>query len=417
MNNDLLMVGSIPLDTAEDVFKMFGKPLGRFMPAVPDGEVGPRKHWISRVHYQVLAGHPELDIVRRPRPENGVERPNPRDASDSWQFKVKDGIDHVRFGDPGWRLGYARDAINSYFVFKTMRDQGKLPAHLRFQVSLGSVNSTLPARIFPDVNDLNKIHPGFEAALGAEVAKIVEKIPNQDLAIQWDCATEVQDAYGAIPGFSADTAIERSVAPIRRLSPKIPETVALGYHLCFGTLGGWPRFQPNDLSGAVKLAARSVVGTGIAAFLGLGALVAGSGVVSWMVLDGPPRMQVTAPVPDSLNDALRRRGILAQDDTAVFAFSPAGDQDLTLLVVAEHRIAVAAPRRLRGYPRDGMAYTFTPRWRAGPRFAFILLPARARPDTVFAGLSPRGVWDIARAVNRLLPGGFRLRPPRTPAGL
>jgi len=30
--------------------------------------------------------------------------------------------------------------------------------------------------------------------------------------------------------------------------------VALGYHLCFGTLGGWPRFQPNDLGETVKLA-------------------------------------------------------------------------------------------------------------------------------------------------------------------
>jgi hypothetical protein len=221
---------------------------------VPDGEVGPRKHWISRVHYQVLAGHPELEIVRRPRPENGVERLNPRDAADSWQFKVRDGVEQVKFGDPGWRLGYARDAINSYFMFRTMREKGSLSPHLRFQVSLASVNSTLPPRIFPDVSDVDRIRPGFEAALTAEVAKIVEKIPNADLAIQWDCATEVQDAYGALPGFSGDDAIERSVAPIRRMSPKIPETVALGYHLCFGTLGGWPRFQPDDLSGAVKLA-------------------------------------------------------------------------------------------------------------------------------------------------------------------
>ena len=30
--------------------------------------------------------------------------------------------------------------------------------------------------------------------------------------------------------------------------------VALGYHFCFGTLGGWPRFQPDDLGQAVELA-------------------------------------------------------------------------------------------------------------------------------------------------------------------
>ena len=65
------------------VFETFGKPLGALMSAMPDGEVGPRRHWISRVHYQVLAAHPELEIVQRPAPdENGVEHQFPRNARD-----------------------------------------------------------------------------------------------------------------------------------------------------------------------------------------------------------------------------------------------------------------------------------------------------------------------------------------------
>ena len=253
MTADLLLIGSIPYDTVTEVFENFGAELGSHLSTIPDGEVGPRRHWISRVHYQVLSGHPELETVRRPKPENGVERLNPRDAGDSWQFKVKPGVDKVRFGDPGWRLGFARDAINSYFIFRTLRENGRLPRHLRFQVSIPSVNSTLPPRIFPDVDDLAKIRPGYQDALAAEIAKIVEKIPNDDLAIQWDCATEVQDAYGAIPGFAKETALERSIGQIKAISPTIPQKVALGYHLCFGTLGGWPRFAPSDLSGAVEL--------------------------------------------------------------------------------------------------------------------------------------------------------------------
>ena len=75
MSGELLLVGSIPLDTPEDVFRTFGKPLGKYLFAMPDGEVGPRRHWISRVHYQVLAAHPELEVVQHPAPdENGVER-------------------------------------------------------------------------------------------------------------------------------------------------------------------------------------------------------------------------------------------------------------------------------------------------------------------------------------------------------
>jgi hypothetical protein len=192
--------------------------------------------------------------VRYPAPENGVERRNPRNAGDSYLFRVKAGVDQVRFGDAGWRIGYARDAINSYFVFKTLREKGELPQHLRFQVSLASVNSALPPRIFPDQADIAKIRPGFTDALAAEVATIVKHIPDADLAIQWDCATEVQDAYGAVPGLPKDGAIERNALQFRTLNRGLPEEVQLGYHFCFGTLGGWPRFAPDDLSATVDLA-------------------------------------------------------------------------------------------------------------------------------------------------------------------
>jgi hypothetical protein len=45
------------------------------------------------VHYHVLAAHPELEVVQRPGPdENGVERLFPRNASESWWFRVKEGV-------------------------------------------------------------------------------------------------------------------------------------------------------------------------------------------------------------------------------------------------------------------------------------------------------------------------------------
>ena len=255
MSDELLLVGSIPLETVEEVFETFGAPLGEHMSAIPDGEVGPRSHWISRVHYQVFAGHPELEITRRPRPDDGVERLHPHDASDGWEFKIRDGVERVRFGDPGWRLGVTRDAVNSYFVFRSLREKGVLAEHLRFQVSIPSVNSVCPPRIFPVPGDLDRIKPGYEAAIAAELDKIVEKIPPRDLAIQWDCSSELQDAYGAVAGFSPDEdMIERNVRHMRGLSSRIPGDALLGFHLCFGTLGGWPRFQPDDLGGAVTLA-------------------------------------------------------------------------------------------------------------------------------------------------------------------
>ncbi len=254
MGTDLLLVGSIPYDTVEQVFDTFGTALGPSLAAMPDGEVGPRAHWISRVHYWVLALHPDIEVIQQPPLEDGRERMAPRSAKDSWRFRVRAGAGDIRFGDPGWRLGYARDAINSYFVFRTKRAEGRLPPTLRFQVSMPSINSALPPRIFDSLEDRAKVVPGYEAALAAELRTILAHIPADDLAIQWDCSTDLQDAYGAVAGLSPETVLERNTEPMQRMNPLIPEQAQLGYHLCFGTLGGWPRFAPDDLSGGVRLA-------------------------------------------------------------------------------------------------------------------------------------------------------------------
>jgi hypothetical protein len=258
----LLLVGSVPLETAEDVMRAFGTPLGAYMATMPDGEVGDRQWWVLRLAFQVFNGHPDLETIRRPAPDDGVERLVPRDRADSWQFKVKDGVERVRFGQSGWRLGFARDAINSYFVFKTLRAQGALARHLRFQVSIPLVNSVVTARTFPRAGDLERVRSGYESALKSEIAKILEKIPPQDLAIQWDCSWEITDVYGAIPGFSKEGAIERNLGQVRNLSSDIPEDVHLGLHVCFGTFGGWPRFAPDDLGEAVNFVNAAIAHAG-----------------------------------------------------------------------------------------------------------------------------------------------------------
>ena len=168
----------------------------------------------------------------------------------------------MRFGEPGWRLGYARDAINSYFVFKTLRENGELAGHLRFQVSLPSVNSALPPRIFPDQNDIAKVRPGYQDALAAEIGTIVSKIPPKDLAIQWDCATEVQDAYGAVPGYPAEGGVERSLDQFRKLSPLVPVRRAARLSLLLRHAWRLAAVCPEDLSATVELANATIEASG-----------------------------------------------------------------------------------------------------------------------------------------------------------
>ena len=64
------------------------------------------------------------------------------------------------------------------------------------------------------------------------------------------------------PGYSAEGAIERNVAQFRTSRRASPRASQLGYHFCFGTLGGWPRFAPADLSATVELANATVEASG-----------------------------------------------------------------------------------------------------------------------------------------------------------
>ncbi len=261
MSHDLLLVGSVPLDTAEEVFLACGGALGQHIPYLPDGETDDRIWWVNMLAYRVFHGHPDIETVVRPPRADGVETWKPKDRDEWWAFKVREGVEEVRFGDPGWRLGYARDAIHSYFVFRTLREKGLIPAGVRFQVSLPMTNSAIDV-FFHDPADYDRIKPGFEAAMRAEIAKILEKIPAEDLAIQWDCCVEVMDLEGSFPWTPTTGVLERNLAPIERLSPHIPEAVALGYHLCYGTLGGWPMVRPKTLATSVRFANEAVARSG-----------------------------------------------------------------------------------------------------------------------------------------------------------
>lgn len=42
---EMLLVGSMPFDTVEDVFRECGSILGDCLASLPDGEVGDRRNW------------------------------------------------------------------------------------------------------------------------------------------------------------------------------------------------------------------------------------------------------------------------------------------------------------------------------------------------------------------------------------
>ena len=75
---------------------------------------------------------------------------------------------------------------------------------------------------FPDPADHAKVAPGVTAAFRAEVAKIVELIPPQQLAIQWDLAVEnrlVDTALAREGAAAAEALAARLAAPAADIAP------------------------------------------------------------------------------------------------------------------------------------------------------------------------------------------------------
>lgn len=121
------------------------------------------------------------------------------------------------------------------------------------------------------------------------------------------------------------------------------------------------------------------------------------------MLSKPPRYSLDAPVPDSVVAALRGRGALASGDTAQYVFAPDGPLDSILFVVSQRRVTVVKPRRVRGYPRDSVAYTYDLQLRGGLQIRFILLLPGERRDTVYPNMSPRAAFIMAQRMDQLLP--------------
>src|SRR6185369_7995500 len=122
-------------------------------------------------------GDPRFEMIP-PGPRNYA--PNPRVA-------VKDGIavTDVAFG----ALGYADAARSSWQVFSKLQEQGDLPAHWRFQVSLPTPLAPIHAFVLPG-QELG-LEPAYEAAMRHDVEEIASFVPHDSLAFQWDTAVEL----------------------------------------------------------------------------------------------------------------------------------------------------------------------------------------------------------------------------------
>lgn len=222
MPSGVHLVGSVSLDSAEDVFRAVSSLLGDRVRRIPDGETGGRglfTLWQS----SVFAGHPDFEQSRDRKMLRVVPPYELRAGADAGRLRFE-------------QLGYAQAARESYQVFKRLREEGVIPAGIRFQVSLPTPPNTLSLIVAE--RDAGAVAPAYEAALLAEVDEILRAVPPEDLAIQWDAPYEVRAWDGRVPAFMGrpwfGDVRETIVDGLRRLGEHVPEPAELGYHLCHG---------------------------------------------------------------------------------------------------------------------------------------------------------------------------------------
>ena len=240
------LVGSIGLATVDDVFATVGKLLGPHLNRVPDGEPGGRRVWVNW-QYPVFLANPFLAL--------GGEEDRASRGARVLRLKLADGVraDDVRFGE----LGYAREARASYADFCRARDAGLFPKTTRFQVGLPTPINIVGTACTPAT--VLQVEPAYETAMMAEIDRLCAAIPHADLCIQWEMVREVLWWDGRIlktqpAPFAASVLREEVLSRLSRLCAAVPETVQLGFHLCYGDWGGRHQIDPSDCAAMVDLA-------------------------------------------------------------------------------------------------------------------------------------------------------------------
>jgi hypothetical protein len=236
------LVGSIGLDTVEEVFGTVGKLLGPYLRRIPDGEVGGRRMWITW-QYPVLRANSFL----RPDP-SGAVRPTNRFPL----LTLAEGADPaaIRFGE----LGYAREARASYLDFLAAREKAELPAGIRFQVCLPTPFAVVSSVVIEEA--LEPVEAAYERAMLAEVAALCRHISHRDLCIQWDVCNEMVIWDGQKTSAVPYPEVPRAALLERmaRICAAVPDDVDLGLHLCYGDFAGRHFVEPRDASAMVELA-------------------------------------------------------------------------------------------------------------------------------------------------------------------
>jgi hypothetical protein len=241
------LVGSVPLESAEDVFRKVLGALGPELSRVPDGETGERRRWI---YWQrtMLENHPAMEVDK----DAGLLELRQWDGSllrRAELLRFKAGVDPDAVDFP---TGYPEAAAGSWALFERLRRLGVVPSGIRFQVCLPTPMSSACMYVSPRSHDAYL--RAYERALLHALGRIAATVPHADLSIQWDICQEILVFESYFPtrptGYK-----ERIFSLLDRLGGAVPAGVELGYHLCYGSPLDQHLVMPKDTAILGEIAA------------------------------------------------------------------------------------------------------------------------------------------------------------------
>lgn len=240
--NGVLLVGSIPLQTPEEVFTTFPAALPGKLHSLPDGEPGERDTYILWQRERFPAeSRPLFPIC------GGKELPK----------------DHPGFTDDAVApTGYGDAACASYEKFAALQKAGSIPQDMRFQVSIPMPQDCISLWLRKEFWDT--LGKQYEQRIHDSVNQIVQNIPADKLAIQWDVAV-LPTAMEYEKGRKGRLPEDWFTAPFKplkegfldRLLPfinMIPSGISVGVHICYGDLEHVHHIQPEDMGVLVDIA-------------------------------------------------------------------------------------------------------------------------------------------------------------------
>ena len=234
--------GSVNLPDAETVMREISSRIPVGVRRMTDGETGERGYWIM-FQIQKFMHMPEFESVAV-----GQAYETSPDAPDMTQLRLADGASADKIEWPN--LGYADAYAESFEIFDRLQREGTIPAGVRLQVQYPTPLASMAGTIVPD--DLPAVAASYEKALFADLDTLLDKLPHDRCAVQWDVAVEFGLLEGAM-GPGAAVPVDQITPALARCVDRVPADVPVGLHLCYGDYGHQHFKQPESVQLQVDL--------------------------------------------------------------------------------------------------------------------------------------------------------------------